>query len=473
MKKALEFHDELKIAIDSRAENLETEILPKLKELFKNYHASLLSILTLLLKKGLIKEDPYKHEQKISEISIPPVTQIMENEKAAQLGSRLSFYDTQLEHITQYYIFSVEFLTRKRINLLKKFVDYIQWSSVAEISKNPTTRVLASVLSNIRNGNDPLSISIINTSINQLSTLQKLIGEDLNKVQHFHREAYKFRVRDRIIINSGIYKYAAENSNKDTLSVIKKKFNETMVDEKFIPELITEILEEEFSTESDELKADLLFKLTDNTSKKEKEDTSKPKIKPPSLNMLLNAALTACSASSQLKSLIDKINWNSAIITELTITPLMKVFIRIFKIDTGSKTVFEIDYIDDLTGMKKTEKIEKADFLRNIKILQEELNSQKLKIKVTAITTTEGRENYLIEFIENINTRLKIFTYRAGGIDKYLKKITETTPVSRQIKGFLIEINAIKNIIIKSRKQAQEYKNMKEEYKQFQELGID
>ncbi len=74
------------------------------------------------------------------------------------------------------------------------------------------------------------------------------------------------------MVNSGIYKYASENSSQETLSVIKKKFNETMVDEKFIPEFINEILEEEFSTESDELRKDLIYKLTQNSIKKDRKD---------------------------------------------------------------------------------------------------------------------------------------------------------------------------------------------------------
>ena len=247
----------------------------KLKEMFKNFHSSFASLVNLLLNKALIKEDPYKHDQKISEISIPPTNPIMENEKAIQLGSRLSFYDTQLNHITSYYVFSLDYIDNRRIPLLKKFISHIQWKLVSETSKNPTTRALASLLVKIRNGNDQLSTSIVNTSINQLTTLQKLIEDTLAEIQFFHKESYKFKVRDRVMINSGIYKYASENGSQETLSVIKKKFNETMVEEKFIPEFINEILEEEFSTESDELRKDLIYKLTQNSVKKDKKEDKK------------------------------------------------------------------------------------------------------------------------------------------------------------------------------------------------------
>ncbi len=103
MKKALEFHEELRDSVECRKEFLETDILPKLKEMFKNFHSSFASLVTLLLNKALIKEDPYKHTQKISEISIPPATPLMEM-KSCTAWFQALFYETQLEHITQYYL---------------------------------------------------------------------------------------------------------------------------------------------------------------------------------------------------------------------------------------------------------------------------------------------------------------------------------------------------------------------------------
>ena len=44
----------------------------------------------------------------------------MENEKAAQLGTRLSFYDTQLDHITQYYVFSAEYVRQRKNKTAEK-----------------------------------------------------------------------------------------------------------------------------------------------------------------------------------------------------------------------------------------------------------------------------------------------------------------------------------------------------------------
>ncbi len=76
MKKIKEFHAQLEEALVQRKEYLEASTLPKTKELFKTYHAAFEAIFMLLLKKAMIRDDPYKHEYRISEITLPPSSTI-------------------------------------------------------------------------------------------------------------------------------------------------------------------------------------------------------------------------------------------------------------------------------------------------------------------------------------------------------------------------------------------------------------
>ena len=68
------------------------------------------AIYNVILKKGFIHEDPYKHETKISEISNPPDDHFMDSTKDDQMSIRLSMFDSQLDFLLNYYQFSVEFL---------------------------------------------------------------------------------------------------------------------------------------------------------------------------------------------------------------------------------------------------------------------------------------------------------------------------------------------------------------------------
>ena len=68
--------------------------------------------------KGLISEDPYKYEQKISEITPPPTEQVLESDKINKISQRLSMYDSQLDFLNHFYQFSTDFITIARIKKL-------------------------------------------------------------------------------------------------------------------------------------------------------------------------------------------------------------------------------------------------------------------------------------------------------------------------------------------------------------------
>ncbi len=472
MKKIKEFHEELQSVLEQRREYLESDVLIKTKDLFKTYHSAFNAVFMLLLKKALIKDDPYKHEYRITEITLPPTSQIPDSEKGVQLGIRLSYYNTQLDYINSYYTFSSKFITLERIKLLIDLLNYIDWDMVAEVSNNPATRVLAGFLNKIRQGTDQIAISVINTSLNQMSTTKKILISNLELIREYHNESYKLLVREKILMQGNIYKYASENSTADTISVFKKKFPEVLVEQPFIPNLISQILDEEFTADSEELKDELLSKLAPASAEAEKKE--KPvTIKKPSLNILVNAALTVCSSSSQIRAVLAKIDSNFAILEEPTGSAFIKWLYKVLKLNKSKKRVFEIEYIDDLSGMKKAEKLDLSVLMRKYLKTLAELSGAKLKSEFSVLESTEKKEDYLLIFIAEQNKNLKSFIQQIQGIDKYLKqRAKEEKRNPGQLKGSLLEINVIKNCIIKSQQLSHEYMAEKEEYNQFKSLGI-
>ncbi len=471
MKKIKEFQEELTAALEQQKEYLETEILPKSRGLFKTYHSAFNAVFMLLLKKALIKDDPYKHEYKISEITVPPNTQIIETEKASQLGIRLSFYLTQLDYINSYYSYTTQFMTLKRIKLITDLLNYIDWDMIAETSASPANRMLAGLLIKIRQGTDQIAVSVINTSINQLSSIRKILIENLQLVKKLHNETYKLMVREKILLQSSILKYGLENSAEDTLSSIKKKFTEVLPGEIFRQDLINELIAEEFSAESEELKEELLTALTPEAPEKKKEDPIK--IKKPLLNMLVNAALTICTSYAQIRSALEKIENNFKVLEEPRGSAFIKWLYKVLKADKKRTRIFEIEFIDDLAGLKKTEKIDLPVFVKKYLALLAGLSSAKLKSEFSVLESTEKKEDYLLVFIGEQSTALKSFILQGQGIDRYIKKRAKDEKISSaHLKGILLEINAIKNCIIKAQQLSQEYISDKEEYNQFKSLGI-
>lgn len=136
MEEKLSHVDEMEGALDRRREYIEGTELPQIKEKFRNLLGTFQSIRNVLLRKSLVEEDPYKYEQKISEVTIPDDSGLAESEKSDRYSLRLSDFDTQVEFVINYYQFSTEYLTLNRIKLLAGLLKFIKWTHISENSNH-------------------------------------------------------------------------------------------------------------------------------------------------------------------------------------------------------------------------------------------------------------------------------------------------------------------------------------------------
>jgi hypothetical protein len=465
------FNEELKSLLEQRMQYLNSDLLVKTKESFRLFYLAYNAVFMLLLKKALIKEDPYKHEYKITEISMPPTTPFAESDKESEVGIRLSFYNTQLEYVDGNYLFTCDYLTGKRIKLLKNLFSYIAWDTMSETSENLITRLVAEMFHKIRQGTDQIATSLINTSVTQMSNTKKILLSNMDMVKDIHNELYKLLVRQKIIENPSIFKYGAGNSHDNTLSVIKKKFSEVLVDQPFMPELVGEIIEEEFSPDASVVKETLMAKLSSFKHELQKRKEKATVKKQPSINGLLNAALTTCSVSGHVKAVIAKLENNFTILSEPQGSGFMKWLHKRLSSSKKQAKIFDIEYLDDNSGIKKIEKLDITATMKKYQALFSALNTEKVKADFAANDTLEKKEKYLISFVDEYNKRLKAFIQQVDGIDKYIKNAVKKQKISSsQIKGSLVEINTIKNVIIKSKQQYHEYMAEREEYNQLKSL---
>ncbi|MCL2792166.1 MAG: hypothetical protein FWD87_03670 [Spirochaetaceae bacterium] len=471
MDKIKIFNEELKSAIEQRINYFDTDFLLKTKESFRLYSSAYAAIFSLLLKKALIKEDPYKHEYKIIEISMPSTNPFPESDKESELGIRLSFYSLQLEYVCNNYLFNCEYFSNKRVKMLKTLISYIDWSTLSETSENLVSRVLAGMLHKIRQGTDQIAVSLVNTSVSQMSSTKKLLFSNLDAVRDLHNEIYKLLVRQKVIDHPNIIKYASNHSIESTMSIVKKKFSEVLVDQPFVQELIKEIVEEEFSPDSITLKNALIAKLSSFKHELQQKKEKAMAKKQPSINTLLNAALTTCSISGHVKAITGKLEGNFTILSQPQGSAFMRWLHKTLSSNKNQGKVFDIEYIDDNSGIKKIERLDINTAMQKYQMLLLGINSERVKSEFSNISPPEEKEKYLISFVDEYNKKLRSFIQQVDGIDKYTKNAAKKQKISiSQIKGSLVEINAIKNAIIKSKQQYHEYIADKEEYSQLKSL---
>ena len=140
------FQAQLEEAVEAKRRFLDENTLPRLKESFRLFQTLFENLYNIMLRKALIQEDPYKYEQKVSELEVPPKGDILDLEKSERLGQRLSAFHAQLEFLNTYCQFSVDFLDLQRVRRITALVQYINWAHVSETSPDATTSVLAETL---------------------------------------------------------------------------------------------------------------------------------------------------------------------------------------------------------------------------------------------------------------------------------------------------------------------------------------
>jgi hypothetical protein len=283
--------DQLDEALSQRKNHLEKRELPRLKDLYRQFHSAFQALYNLLLRKSLIQEDPYKYEQKISEVTVPPQGPFMESERSEQMSQRLSMLETQIDFLVNYYQFSVDFLNLERIKPVIGITTYIRWDGISESSTSLNTRVLTEMILKVRSGPDSISTGIINDSINQLEKTYKEILAILKQLADYHRENYKAELRRNILSKLNLNGKAVMSRQDEAVKAIKKKFAERMGDLPFYGDLVKEIFEEEFSPQAERLREELIARISvkEDNREKEREEISFKAILIESLRILASA----------------------------------------------------------------------------------------------------------------------------------------------------------------------------------------
>ncbi len=124
------FEEELESRLEARRTEIQENDLDTLKQQFRQMQSSFEALHNLLKKKGLIKEDPYNYEERISELDVPSDAPYLDSERDTQLSIRLGKYERRLAFLTDYFDCSLENLSLRQIKQVVKFLRYINWPNV-------------------------------------------------------------------------------------------------------------------------------------------------------------------------------------------------------------------------------------------------------------------------------------------------------------------------------------------------------
>jgi len=453
------YNDALLQALMGRKEWLERSEIDKLKEELRIFQISYSVLYNMFLKKKLINEDPYKQESKISEIQIPETGAFNEAKRLEQVSLRLANYDSQLDFLVNFYQFSVDFLNLERIRKIVGLVRYIEWTSLTPDSKSPNTQAASGLISNVKAGADPLTMSIIGESLSRLPKCTSTIMGILRDLTTYYKEDYKLKVRGAM---------AGMQASEATAANIRKKINTAIPGTPFYQEFVEEIIKEDYSSAGAEMKEAILKSLAVAA---EKPKAAKPKTE--YKDVLLSGLNAIGSAVSVLNEIIGKLDENQAVLEKQkkSFWEKLRQMLRTMMSSDPEEVVYELQFIDQSTGAEVWEHLNfyqfRADLDKKAKIFARMSGQGPLVAKLKAMTE-EQILSYLERAIKDLQSIHRILT----ALDEYFKSSVPREERD-QIKGIKPELAAIKNAYVKANQIRHDYSAQKEEEEQMKKLGLN
>ena len=256
---------------------------------------------------------------------------------------------------------------------------------------------------------------------------------------------------------------------QDALKSIKKSFPKYINDQPFYAELVQEILEEDFTANGPELRKNILEKMNVKeiqTKKKNKENSQK--------TILLQGIRILASAGFQMEDAVNKLSDNNSayVNRKMSIGERFKSWFR--KVVTGGKDnthTYDIDYFDVGTSASRTEKLNWDSFIQEVQKKGKLYSALCNKASSTFSRLHQASEDKIYEFLTKNIAELHLIHRRMVGLNDFFK--TETTKKKKsKIRAINIELEAMKNSIIKANKKKHEYVAAHEEVEQMKRLGI-
>ncbi|MDR2375022.1 MAG: hypothetical protein LBD96_01135 [Treponema sp.] len=431
----------------------------KFKEELRTFQVSCATLYNIFLKKGLIHEDPYKQEARISELEVPDASGFSEAERVEQLSIRLSNYDNQLDFLVNFYQFNIEFLSLDRIKRILGLIRFIDWPHLSMDSPFPMTKAVTELTLSAKNGLDSMTTSLFNESLSKVSRTTGTIMTHLKTLSDYQRESYKFDLRATLTSDM--------KAEEVTLGSIKKRFGSAMPGRVFYPDLVEEVIKEDYSDDGPALREKVLKNL--------EVVEAKPKLEKPQISfkqILIDGLQVIGNTGTTMLEISPKIDENEEMISnrKKTVWQKLRQCIQQIMGREPDPVVLPLKYMDNVRGTSVQERVNYSTF-------RAELNK---RIRVLTSYTSRGPaaqklasmgEEQLTQILDRLIRDVQNTHRILGAMDDYFK--AEATDVERdKVKGIKPELATIKNAIIRANQIRHEYSARKEEEEQMKKLGI-
>jgi hypothetical protein len=462
------FARQLEERLEAQRNKLDRADLVKLKDNFKLFQSSFVGMSAILHKKGVLGDDPYKYDLKISDVTVPSERPFAESEKVDQMSARVSQFEAYLDFLNNYYQFSCDFLTMGRIKRVLGLVKYFNFAQFTETSTQLNTRALAEIAGMVKKGTDELSAGLITDAVSQLDKVSRDILVCLKALTDYHKERYKLDLRQIVMPSLHMDADLAIGRRDEAMRLVKRKFAEVASERPFYTELVEEVLLEDFSSDAPALREALLRRFA-VTEEKKAESAKEKSFK----GVIIDGVRVLSAATFALEEAVSKLSDDSALLASLDqgLGVRLKRMLRKLFSPEDKGLVYQVEFVDPFTGSRSTEALDFKSFVDETNKKARFLGSFMQRGGASA-RRLEGMDEeqaykFLQRNIEELQRTLRIL----AALEEFFKSEIAGEAKSR-VKLVRPEITTIKGAVIKANQKKHEYVAQNEEREQMRRLGI-
>ena len=254
-----DYADLLVDALDKRMKWLATAIIPQLKEALVSYQAQFESVVAMLIRKGLLREDPYNYDQAFADITVPSDETLPEFESSDELSYRLAAFRRQLKLVSTEFALDLASLSLSRLKRLSALIFYVNWLELGDNARSSTTKAFSRLFMKVRVGGDTIASQILKDGEIQIVKLMHQLRGMLADLIAYNRESWKAEVRRTVLPRLG----GGEGPRKrdELLLAMRRAFSQVMASKPWYPALAEEMADEETAADGAERKKRVLASL--------------------------------------------------------------------------------------------------------------------------------------------------------------------------------------------------------------------
>jgi hypothetical protein len=319
----------------------------------------------------------------------------------------------------------------------------------------------------VKKGTDQLSSGLIGDTVGQLDRASRDILASLKELASFHKERYKLELRQIVMPGLPIDADMAIGRRDEAMRLIKHKFAEVSSERSYYPELIEELLQEDFSSDSPSLREEVLSRLAVAEEKKEeakKERSFK--------GIVIEGIKSLAAAAYALGEATAKLSENSGVLQSLDqgLGARLKRMIRRLFAPEDRGLVYSLAFADPVTGSRSREDLDFGAFVEEIgnkaRFLAS-LGQRGSSGKRLEGMSDEQAYNFLQRNIEELQRVLRVL----AALEDYFKA-EAPADVKPRIRSVRVEMTTVKGAVIKANQKKHEYVAQREELEQMRRLGI-